>query len=195
MMEIIGQITISEVMLLFILIFVLPGMVFMLMRLRRYEKEFGFLPEKKKKKKTKKEAAPPETAATPQTGAHQYRLATFLSPADKACLGAMREAMGSEVEVFPKVALWEVVEPVDPEPAAADKLRGLEFDFLICDRKTGQPLTAVAYKPGKGRPTGSVDDLKAICAAAGANIVFIDMAEKYDAKSLKAELGIPELEL
>lgn len=197
MMEIIGKITISEVMLLFILFFVLPGMAFLVHKLRRYEVEFGPLPELKKKKKVKKEepAPAPASKADAAQAPFSYRLATFLSPADKACLGALREALGGEVEVFPKVALWEVVEPSDGNTAVAERLHGKDFDFLVCDKKTGQPLTAVAYKPGKGRPAGPTDDLKKICAAADANVVFIEMAENYDAKTLKDALGIPELEI
>jgi hypothetical protein len=69
------------------------------------------------------------------------------------------------------------------------------YDFLVCDKSTGKPLTAVMYKPGRGRPAGGVDELLKICKAAEANVVSIDMAEKYDAKSLKEALGIPELDL
>lgn len=201
-MHIMGKITISEIMLLFILLFVLPGLAFLLHKLRRYEKEFGTLPERERKKKKKRGEPTPETAApaaAPAASApddkYPYKTRPFLNPSDRACLAAMREALGAEVEVFPKVALWETVESTEKEPAYRDRLSGLDFDFLVCDRKTCQPLTAVVYNPGKGKPAGPVDTLKKVCAAAGANMVCIDMAPEYDVKTLKEALGLPELEI
>ncbi len=98
------------------------------------------------------------------------------------------------MDVFAKVALWELVESTDKAPGYAGRLKGLDFDYLLCDRKTGRMLTAVMYNPGKGRPAGPVDEVRKICAAAKANVVFIDMAEKYDAKTLGAALGLPALD-
>lgn len=202
MMDILGKITFSEVLLLFVLLFVLPGMTYLVLRLRKYEALFGFLPDDKAKKKAKKSepvtvesAAETESVPDVPNDVYPYRSKVFLSPADKACLGAMREALGEEVEVFPKVALWELVESTEKEAGYLQRLHGKDVDFLVCDRKTGRPLTAVAYNPGKGRPAGPVDELKKICDAAEANIVFIDMAEEYDVKSLKDALGIPELDI
>ncbi len=200
MMDILSQITLSEVMLLFVLLFVLPAMAYLLWRLRMYEKLFGELPAGAGRKAPP--SPPPPAAAVLAGGAPDappdvfpYRTRVFLSPPEKACLAALREALGPEVEVFPKVALWETVEPTDRNPGFLERLKGKDYDFLVCDRKTGQPLTAVLFKPGKGRPAGPVDELKRICAAAKANLVFIDMAENYDARKLKEALGIPELDI
>lgn len=202
MMEILGKTSISEVILLFNLIFLLPMMALMLLRLRKYETLFGQLPESDKKKKGKAEPEP-TAAPTPAGGTDPdavpddvfpYKTRAFLSPADRACLAALREALG-EVEVYPKVALWELVEATDKAPGYARRMHGKDFDFLVCDRRTGMPFTAVMYKPGKGRPAGAVDELQKICQAAGANVVLIDMAEEYDVKTLKDALGIPDLEI
>ncbi|MCL2001221.1 MAG: DUF2726 domain-containing protein [Planctomycetes bacterium] len=198
MLDIIAQITISEVMLLFVLLFVLPTTTFLILRLRRYENLFGELPNTVGKKKAKPpeqpKTAPLAVGATAvPTDVFPYKIRAFLSSADKACLQAMREALGPDVEVFPKVALWETIESADKNPGYLERLHGKDYDFLVCDRKTGQPLTAVMFKPGRGRPTGAVDELKRICAAAKANVVFIDMLENYDAKMLKDALGIPDL--
>lgn len=201
MMEIVSKTSISEVILLFNIIFILPMMALMLLRLRKYETLFGQLPEEDRKKKRKKGKQEPEPAqsAAPDPDAvpddvYPYKTRMFLSPADRACLAALREALG-EVEVYPKVALWELVEATEKAPGYAKRLRGLDFDFLVCDRGTGTPLTAVMYKPGKGRPAGDIDELQKIYGSAGANVVLIDMAEEYDAKTLKDALGIPDLDL
>lgn len=202
MMDILRQITLSEILLLFVLLFVLPGMGYLVLRLRKYENLFGMLPDDKAKGRKIKPDVQEEPVATaaPNVPAvpddvFPYRSRAFLSPADRACLSAMQEALGGEVEVFPKVALWETVESTDKNPGYHERLRGKDFDFLVCDRSTGKILTAVMYKPGKGRPAGAVDELKRICAAAGANMVFIDMAEEYDVKTLKDALGIPDLDI
>lgn len=206
MTDVISKISISEVILLFVLIFILPAMTMMLMRLRKYELLFGPLPEgpvsRKKGKAKKKEDAPvPESSELPpaatdavDASVYPYRSRTFLGPADRACLAALREVLG-EVEVYPKVAAWETVESTDGNPGYAARLHGKAYDFLVCDARTGQPLTAVVYKPGKGRPAGPADELRKICDAAGANVVFIDMAEEYDAKTLKEALGLPDLDI
>ena len=204
MMEIISKITIAEVILLFVLCFILPLLALLLLRLRKYETLFGALPEegkkgKKKKKKQEEEVAAAAVAAPDPDAVPDdvwpYGAKGFLSPADRACLAAMREALGPEVDVFPKVALWETVEATDKAPGYGKRLHGKAYDFLVCDRKTGQPLTGVMYNPGKGRPAGAIDDFRKICRAAGANVVFIDMAEEYDVKTLKEALGIPELDI
>lgn len=191
--------SISELFLLFILIFVLPLMTLMLLRIRRYEQLYGLLPEKEKKKKgggeKQREPAPDDDAAPDwDQSKYPYVAKAFLSPADRACLEALRQALG-EVEVYPKVALWELVDSAGESPEYAERLRGKDLDFLVCDRRTGMPLTGVQYRPGKGRPSGPADELERICKAAGTSLVFIDMAEEYDVKTLKDALGIPDLEL
>ena len=203
MMDAIRKITISEVILLFILVFVLPLLTLMLLRLRKYETMYGALPEKKKKgKKSDRTDDAPVAAAAPAPAedavpadVYPYKAKAFLSPADHACLVAMQEALGDEVDVFPKVALWELVEATDKAPGFLKRLHDKDYDFLVCDKRTGQPLTAVMYNPGKGRPAGRVDEIKKICKAAGANVVFIDMAEQYDVDSLKEALGLPDLDI
>lgn len=204
MMEIVSKTSISEVILLFNIIFILPMMALMLLRLRKYETLFGQLPKEDRKKKRKKGGQEPEPAEPVQGAAadpdavpddvYPYKTRVFLSPADRACLAALQEALG-EVEVYPKVALWELVEVTDKAPGYAKRLHGRDFDFLVCDRRTGMPLTSVMYKPGRGRPAGDVDELQKIYGSAGGNVVLIDMAEEYDAKALKDALGIPDLEL
>lgn len=204
MMEILSKITISEVILLFNLLFVLPTLALLLLRLRKYEALYGVLPTepgKKRGKKTKKIEAPGDDAAAKNAGraeaaaGYAYRTRTFMSPAERNCLRVMREVLGDDVDIFPKVALWETVDPMDAGAGASSRLEGKDYDFLICDRRTGQPLTAVMFKGGRGRPAGSVDELVKICESAGAGVVFIEMADDYNVKKMKEALRIPELEL
>lgn len=196
MLDSIRQITIAEVMLLFVLLFVVPITATLLLRLRRYEAQFGQL-KGKAKKAAPAAAAPAAKAAEDDVpkNVYPYRSRPFLTAPEKDCLAALREALGDQVEVYPKVALWETVESSDANPGFARRLHDKDFDFLVCDFRTGQPLTAVMFKPAKGKPAGPIDEIKRICEAAGANVVFIDQAEDYDAAKLKAELGLPDLEL
>lgn len=201
MMDSLSKISISEVILLFLLLFLLPLFGLILLRLREYERAYGQVPESGGGKPAEKELPPPEPAkeATKEDevpgNVYPYKVRAFLSPADRACLVAMREALGPEVEIYPKVALWELVEATDKAPGFLKRLHDKDYDFLVCDRKTGLPLTAVMYNPGKGRPAGNIDEVRKICQAAGVNVVFIDMAEEYDAASLKEALGIPDLDI
>ncbi len=202
MLDAIRSITISEVILLFLLIFLLPLLFLMTRRLRAYEALFGALPDKEGKDK---KDAPAPAAAAPAAPApsedavpdnvYPYKIKAFLSPADHACLLAMREALGEDVDVFPKVAIWELVDSTEKAPGYLKRLHDKDYDFLVCDRRTGRPLTAVMYNPGKGRPAGKIDEVKKISKAANAPLVFIDMAEHYDAASLKAALGLPDLDI
>ncbi len=198
-MDILSQITISEVILLFNLCFVLPTLAFLLLRLRKYEKQFGYLPEegKKKKKKKKEEEvqAPAPVASTINPELYPYREIPFLSPSDRACLAALLEALGEGVQVFPKVALWETMESTDKDPGYRERLNGRSYDFLVCDEATGQQLTGIMYRPVKGPAIAKSDEMKKICSASGAHLVFIDQAEEYDAATLKGEPGITELGL
>lgn len=199
MLDVLGKASISEVILIFLLLFVLPLIALLLRRLRKYEALYGVLQEEGKKKKGDEpapEAPPPAPQEeAPPDNSYPYQSRPFLSSADKACLNAMREALGPDVDVFAKVALWETVESTERAAGYANRLKGLAFDYLVCDRKTGQVLTAVMYNPGKGRPAGPIDEIKKVCAAAKANVVFIDMAEEYDVKTLSAALGIPNLDV
>lgn len=200
--DVIGKITISEVILLFLLLFIFPTMALLLLRLRKYEKLFGDLPEEEKKGKKKKKKAKAEEPAEapapkeePAAEGYPFRSKPFLTQPERAGLAAIRGALGPDVEVHPKVALWETVEPLDNEKGAGERLQGKCYDFLVCDRQTGKALTGVMFNPGRGRPAGGVDELRKICKAAGAPVVFIDLAEEYDAKSMKDALGIPDLDL
>jgi hypothetical protein len=197
MLDAISQITISEVILLFVLLFVLPGMGYLVFNLRKYEKMAGRPPATEKKKKKKKDEPPPPPPAPKKVpdNVFPYRTRPLLSPPERACLIALREVMGADYDVFAKTALWERIEPTDQDPGYAERLRGLAFDFLICDRDTGEPLTAIMFNPGKGKPAGPADLLRKICEAAGVHAVFIDLAEQYDAKKLKEALGIPDIDL
>lgn len=191
---------IAEITLLFTLLFLCPMLFLLIRRLKRYEARFGYLeggapPPGPRKEKT----PPPAPAAAERPNAPDnvfpYESRQFLSQPERQCLEALRQALGDEVDVFPKVALWETVAPTEADPGYAERLCRLDFDYLVCDKKLGQPLTAVMFKPGKGKPAGPVDTLTKICAAAGANLVFIDVADEYDAGRLKEELGLPDLDI
>lgn len=206
MMEILSKITISEVILLFNLLFVLPTMTLLVLRLRKYEKNFGVLQAeapkegggggrfRRKKKKVEDDASEEKKEEVP-ADVYPYRTRVFLSPAERTCLRVMREVLGKDVDVYPKVALWETVDPMDPTPANVNRLHGHDYDFLVCDQKTGQPLTAVMFKGVKGRPAGRAEELAKICEAAGASVIFIEMADDYNARKMKEALRIPELDL
>lgn len=198
MKDILGNMAISEVVLWFVLIFLLPMIVVILRRLRRYEDLYGLLGPKKKKKKKVEEpppAAPAAPAAPPvPANVFPYRARTFLDPSEAGCLKAVIGAMGEGVLVFAKTALADLAESTDANPGFADRLKGLSVDYLVVDQRTGKPFTAVQFEPEKGAPRGARDAVKGVCEAIGLHLVFIPRGE-YEAGDLKKLLGIPELDM
>lgn len=198
MLDIVRQAGISEVILLFVLVFVIPMTGYLLLRLRRYESQFGRLaaPEKKKKKKKEAEPAPEKSGKrSVPPDVFPYQAKVFIPPPERACLNALTEAIGGDIAVYVKVALWELVEATDKNPGYFDRLTGKSIDFLICDASTGKPFTAACFEPPRNAPRRPVEELEKICKAAGLHLVFLPVAEEYDAKTLKKTLEIPDLSL
>ncbi len=199
-MDIIRQITISEVILLFNLVFVLPAMALLILQLRKYERQFGPLPEETKKKSRKKKEKEDTAAAAAlfspaNPDKYPYAAKNFLSAGDIACITALEEAFGPDVRVSPKVALWETIEPTEKDAEYRDRLHGRNYDFLLSDKALGQPLSAIMYRPVSGPAIAKSDEMKKICAAAGMQLVFIEQAAEYNTENLKNELGIPNFDL
>lgn len=198
MADILRRTGIAEVILLFNLLFVLPTLALLLLRVRKYEARFGPPGGKEKgEARPKAETPPPPNAERTTDGKYPYRRALFLSPPERSCLAALETALGPEAAVHPKVALWEWVEPTDKDPDYRKRLHGLALDFLVCDRRTGQALAAVMFKPAKGRPSNGLSETRKICEAAGAKLVLVEFVEdgEYDSARLKKELGIPDPDL
>lgn len=200
MLDIFGQAGISEVILLFVLIFIIPTLAFLLIKLRRYEATYGVISlrgRKKKKKKEKKPEPPPPAKEKPSVppDVFPYRTRVFLTPSEQAFLKALHDAVGGEVTVYAKVALWDLVESTDKNPGFTDRLFDKRVDFLVCDKSTGTPFTAVCFEPDKKAPKGPKEELDKICKAAGLYLVFLPEAEEYDARKLKTLLEIPEFDL
>ncbi|MDR3211792.1 MAG: DUF2726 domain-containing protein [Planctomycetota bacterium] len=199
MLDLIGSASLSEVVLLFEIIFILPLIAYLLVRLRKYEARLaGDGDDKKKKKKKEPEkAAPAKADKKPAVPADvfPYQTKSFMDPTEKSCLESLSEALGGDTRIYLKVALSELVQSTDPNPGFQDRLSQRSVDFLVCDGATGKPLSAICFEPGKKTPTGQKDDLVAICQAAGLPLVFIPQQEKYDVKKLREALNIPDLSL
>ena len=195
MMEIFGQTSISEVILLFVLLFAVPLMAVLLRRLRNCEKQLGEgRGGKKKKKKSKDTVARTDASGKPSVppDVFPYREKVFLTPPERACLEALNETFGREVRIYAKVALWELAESTDKNPGFSERLADKSVEFLICDAATGKPFTAVCFEQDAGGPQGRNDDLRMICKAIGLHLVFLPQADEYDAAALREQLNIPD---
>lgn len=100
MLEIIANAGIAEVILLFILVFIIPMTGYLVLRLRRYENEYGRLAAPSRKKKKKKEKPQPVAKAAPEkpsvpADVFPYGQKTFLTPPELALLQAIAEAVGA----------------------------------------------------------------------------------------------------
>ena len=200
MVEVIGKAAISELILLFVLLFVIPLLVFLLRRLRAYENQYGPLLKKrgkgkKKKEKIEKEKAPEADQPEEVPDVYPYRMKSFITPPERACLEALSTAFGPDVKIHVKVALWGLVESTDKEPGYHARLTGKYIDFLLCDAATDKAFTAVCFEPGKGKIRKAYDELESICQAAGLHLAFLPMADDYDADELKNLLDIRDIDL
>ena len=186
MVEILGQARVTEAILFFVLVFILPMTAIILLKLRKYEAMYGVIPRGDRKagdRKRARERPEPPKADPIKPDVFPYRKKAFLEPSDRLCLQALEEAMGEGTRIHAKVALWEVVQSMDRNPGYAERLRGKMVDFLLCDAATSQPFAAVSHEPGGG-------ELAKICAAAETHLVLIPRADAYDPARLRETLGV-----
>lgn len=200
MWELLGQTGISEAILLFILIFIIPLLGYLLLKLRRYENQYGVIYLRGKKKKKKKKPEPPPKEMKPEKPSvppdvFPYETKPFINPSEQMLLDALYEAIGGDIMIYTKVALSGLVQSTDSNPGFHDRLADKYVDFLICDKQTGNPFTAVCLEPGKKAPKGPTEELAKICQAANLHLVFLPQADSYDTAKVKKLLDIPDLGL
>jgi hypothetical protein len=129
-----------------------------------------------------------------RAGSHPYQAAgTLLSPAERSLLDALRQAVGAEHEVFPKVQLAELLTirkglTRKQRAAAADDVARRRAGFVICDAATHAVRAIVeTEEPRRHRPSrhGQPPFLDAALAAARIPLVRVPVQESYTAGELR----------
>ena len=189
---------IAEIILLFILLFLIPVVFLLLREMRRLEQRLqgGLPPEPKTSSATRAflETAipPPKADSPPPPAAFLYQRRALLSAAEISFRDAAQALMGQDTLLLPKVSLSALVESADSHPAHAERLAGKTVDFLVCDRPTGHPTAAVFFQ-GAAVPRGTLDEAEKICKAANVSFVRLPFKDSYDAETIRKALGLPEL--
>ncbi len=95
-----------------------------------------------------------------RAAAYPYRPIDFLlSPAEAELLAALRQALGDDYEVYPKVRLANLIEirkgltPKQRTEALAHLEAG-RVDFVVCERETSAIRAVVGVEPDKPRRSG-----------------------------------------
>jgi len=130
-----------------------------------------------------------------RAGSHPYQAAVaLLSPAERSLLDALRQAVGAEYEVFPKVQLAEVLAvrrkgvTRKQRAAAADEVARRRAGFVVCDAASQAVLAVVeTEEPRRRRASrhGPAPFLDAALAAAHIPLVRVPLQESYAADELR----------
>jgi hypothetical protein len=129
-----------------------------------------------------------------RAAAHPYRALDFLlSPAEVELLAALRQGLGADYEVYPKVRLADLVDVRKglTRKQRAEALAHVEsrhVAFVVCDRETSairgvvEPEPATARRPGRHR---QVPFLDAALAAAQVPLVRVPAQSPHSPAELR----------
>jgi hypothetical protein len=116
----------------------------------------------------------------------------FLTPTERGILGALEEAVGPDFRVLIKVCLSQILRPDTTLPrrgrrSAAQRIRGLSVDFLICSAADGFPLCAVLAQPQTQERRLRRDSamIARACESGGVPVLRLSEQERYDGADLR----------
>lgn len=135
-----------------------------------------------------------------RAGSHPYQAtAALLSPAERSLLDALRQAVGAEYEVFPKVQLAEVLAvrrkgtTRKQRAAAANEVARRRAGFVVCDAASHAVRAIVETEEPRGRRAsrhGPAPFLDAALAAAHLPLVRVPLQESYTADELRDRVAV-----
>ena len=129
-----------------------------------------------------------------RAAAHPYRAVDFLlSPGETELLAALRQALGGEFEVYPKVRLADLIDvrkglTRKQRAEALMRIASRPVGFVVCDRATNAIRGVVDLDPGGPRGTGrrrKVPFLDAALAAAHIPLVRVPAQSAYAPAELR----------
>ena len=131
-----------------------------------------------------------------RSGPVYARRESLFTAAEFRFLQVLRRALPSELEVFAKVRVADVLQPLqglDPNAwrAAFNRITGKHLDFVLCDRESGRLVCAIELndRSHERRERRERDEmLTDACAGAGFPLLMIPAARDYDPESLRATI-------
>lgn len=127
-----------------------------------------------------------------RSGPEYARRESLFTAAEFRFLQVLRKAVPDGLEIFAKVRVADVIQPVeglDPKAwrAAFHKITAKHFDFVLCDRETGQIACAIELNDRSHERKERLERDKLIaraCAEAGLPLVTVPVARDYDLEAL-----------
>ncbi len=121
---------------------------------------------------------------------------TLFTAAEFRFLQSLRKALPGGLEIFAKVRVADVIQPVqelDPKAwrSAFHQITGKHLDFVLCDRESGRLMCAIELndRSHERKDRRARDELVAsACAGAGFPLLMIPAARDYDPENLRTSI-------
>ena len=131
-----------------------------------------------------------------RSGPVYARRDSLFTPAELRFLETLRRALPEELEIFGKVRIADVLQPVEglnPKAwrSAFVRITGKHLDFVLCQRETGHLICAIELNDrSHARPDRQERDryIYQACAEAGFPLLLIPAARSYDARELRRQI-------
>lgn len=125
------------------------------------------------------------------------RTQPFLSKAERSFFGVLQQAAGTDVVVFAKVRVADVLTPEKSTrqtwQSAFNRISAKHFDFLVCDAKEVSPLLAIELDDashGQAKRIRRDEFLDGACASAGLPLLRIPAKRAYSIHELRERIGV-----
>jgi len=131
-----------------------------------------------------------------QSGPLYTRRESLFTAAELRFLETLRRALPTELEIFGKVRVADVLKPMeklDPKAwrSAFVRITGKHLDFVLCERETGRLVCAIELNDrSHARPDRQERDrfIVQACAEADFPLLLIPVARSYDVGDLRRQI-------
>lgn len=131
-----------------------------------------------------------------RSGPVYARRETLFTAAELRFLETLRRALPEGLEIFGKVRVADVLQPVeklDPKAwrSAFVRITGKHLDFVLCHRETGHLICAIELNDrSHARPDRQERDrfIVQACAEAGFPLLIVAAARSYNADELREQI-------
>ncbi len=111
----------------------------------------------------------------------------LFTPAERSFLGVLDQAVGSDLRVFGKVRVADIIEIAkgtdkSQRYAAFNRISAKHFDFVLCRPSDLKPVCVIELNDkshAKDSRKGRDEFLEKICATAGIPLIFIPAQHSY----------------
>ncbi|MCA9036343.1 MAG: DUF2726 domain-containing protein [Planctomycetaceae bacterium] len=118
----------------------------------------------------------------------------FLSPAELSFYHVLRQAVGSQFEICPKVNLWDLFFVARPNEnrGAKGRIDRKHVDFVLCEPRTMRPVCAIELddrshqKAHRRQRDAFVDE---VFATAGVPLLHVAAARSYSAVEISSQIS------